>query len=157
MGNRRLLIAEDESEYIENLKDDLEEIVDEFFTAADGVEAMALIKKNQVECILSDINMPNKNGIELVKEVREMGIKIPVIFLSAHGDEELMKKALHYSAFDFVDKPYDVDDLIEVVSDAITLGSKLNESGGNVDEILDDEGEYSQFQKNYLEMLKKRK
>ena len=63
--------------------------------------------------ILSDINMPGMDGLTLLREIKTRWPGIPVMMLTAYGDEERRKRAFEYGASDFVTKPVDFDDLKE--------------------------------------------
>lgn len=71
---------------------------DGIFEAADGVLALEKLKENEFDLILTDINMPNMDGIEFINTVRKMGIKIPIISVSAEGDEEYLFSTLQVGA-----------------------------------------------------------
>lgn len=82
-----------------------------------GEEALNLINQNRTEVvlILSDINMPGMSGLELLKRIKDFMKNIPVIMVSAYGDEKNYKQAMEYGAQDFVTKPIDFDGLKEKI------------------------------------------
>lgn len=141
-----LLLADDEEELLENIIYDLKKKVSRVITAKNGAEALLKLKKEKVDCVITDINMPQKNGITFAKEAREWGYNLPIIFLTAHGDDALMKKALSLNSFDFIDKPYDKKDLFGVLDEAhdesINLQKEVSESD-------------SEFAQAYLSMIEK--
>ena len=112
-----VLLVDDEEELVENLAFDLREDVDEFLTAYNGKDALKVFKENKkdITCIITDIKMPQMNGLQFIQEVRGISSSVPVIFLTAHGDEEQMKLALSLNAFDFSNKPYDLWELKEML------------------------------------------
>ncbi len=112
-----VLLVDDEEELLENLTFDLREDVEEFVTAGDGNEALELFKKHQheISCIITDIKMPRMNGLQFIQEVRKINTNVPVVFLTAHGDEEQMHVALSLDARDFISKPYDTFELRESI------------------------------------------
>jgi CheY-like chemotaxis protein len=61
--------------------------------------------------ILSDINMPGMDGLELLREVKQRRAELPVMMVTAYGDEERQRRAAKYGAFEFVTKPVDFDRL----------------------------------------------
>lgn len=152
MDKFTLLIADDEEEIIKNLRFDLRDVAKFFLVAKDGVEALTLLQNNKVDCILTDINMPNKTGLEFAKEARDLKFNTPIIFLTAHGDEENMQQAIAYGAHDFIDKPYDVDELVKTVSEALEIGNKINESDEQTEFTPKDVGE---LKKHYIKVLKR--
>ncbi|WP_127716258.1 response regulator [Halobacteriovorax sp. HLS] len=112
LGN--LLLVDDEELILKKSKILLEDFADEIYTALNGTLALELLSSNEIHCIVCDINMPGLNGIDVIKEVRKRNIEIPFIFYTGHGSTELMKEAIKYGAFDFLDKP-SLDGLEEVV------------------------------------------
>ncbi len=98
----------------------------EFVEAADGIEALEALDKHDVELILSDINMPRMNGIQLVRRVREPKLqapnaapggfvremrRIPIVMISTDGSAETVQAALAAGANSFLRKPFSADQL----------------------------------------------
>lgn len=77
-------------------------------------------------CILLDVRMPGMSGIELFDRLRALDCRLPVIFLTGHGDVPMAVQALKDGAFDFVEKPYDDNALVDKVVDALAHDSKRN-------------------------------
>ncbi len=73
--------------------------------------------------ILSDINMPGMNGLELLKEVKEMWPSLPIAMITAYGDDQSRRTALEAGATDFLTKPLDFDELKSKISDMIAQRS----------------------------------
>lgn len=72
-------------------------------------------------CLLTDLKMPRMNGIELQQALRERGVMLPVVMLSAHGDVATTRAALKNGAVDFLEKPVDESVLIDVLANAIRI------------------------------------
>ncbi len=70
-------------------------------------------------CLLLDVRMPGMSGIELFDRLRALGCSLPVIFLTGHGDVPMAVQALKDGAFDFIEKPYDDNALVDKVLAAI--------------------------------------
>lgn len=75
-------------------------------------------------CVVSDLRMPELNGLELLTAMQAAGDPRPVILLTAHGDVELAVRALKQGAFDFIEKPFEEDRLLSAVSAAIEVGER---------------------------------
>ena len=75
-------------------------------------------------CVLLDVRMPGMSGIELFDRLRAMHCRLPVIFLTGHGDVPMAVQALKDGAFDFVEKPYDDNALVDKVLAAIAHDTK---------------------------------
>jgi FixJ family two-component response regulator len=71
-------------------------------------------------CVITDVRMPGMDGIELQRRIRIERPKLPVIFISAHNSAEIRQKALDEGAIDFLYKPFDAADLLEVIQAALT-------------------------------------
>jgi two-component system, LuxR family, response regulator FixJ len=75
-------------------------------------------------CLLTDLRMPGLSGLELQVALRERGIQLPVVVLTAHGDVATTRTALKAGALDFLEKPVDDELLIEVLRNAIRVDSE---------------------------------
>jgi FixJ family two-component response regulator len=71
-------------------------------------------------CLITDVRMPGINGIELQRRVRTKRPKLPVIFISAHNDEETRQRAFDEGAVSFLYKPFDAAELLEAIRVAVT-------------------------------------
>ncbi len=117
--NIHILIADDHPIFRQGLKQVLENhlqknsIIDE---ADDGEKAFELIKNENYHIIILDINMPEKNGIEVVRTMNNRGISCPVIFLTMYDDKELFDEAIEIGVKGYVLKENAVHDIIEAVN-----------------------------------------
>ena len=116
-----LLIAEDEEDLRDNYAALLEPLGIEMLMAANGREAFNLLQTNMVHAVLSDISMPDVNGMELLRLTRENDCDVPFLFVSAYGDRQNTLEALRLGANDFIDKPFKASELREKVQWAIEL------------------------------------
>ncbi|OEU69731.1 MAG: two-component system response regulator [Desulfuromonadales bacterium C00003068] len=91
---------------------------DEILEAADGQEALNLLENENVDLILSDINMPNMDGIEFLRQKREIdGIKnIPVVMITTEGGADIIGEAKELGAAGNIKKPFTPDKINEVIS-----------------------------------------
>jgi FixJ family two-component response regulator len=71
-------------------------------------------------CMITDVRMPGINGIELQRRIRTQRPRLPVIFISAHNDEETRQRALDEGAASFLYKPFDAGELLEAIRVALT-------------------------------------
>ncbi|MFZ3229036.1 MAG: response regulator [Pseudobdellovibrio sp.] len=117
-----ILITEDDVELLQVLVDDLKDLGMEIITATNGKIGLELAKKHNFSMILSDISMPEMNGLEFLKSIRLHGLEVPFIVLSGNGDRQNTMMALRWGAFDFLDKPYEYEELLKKVKDASALG-----------------------------------
>lgn len=88
--------------------------VDEVFEAGDGIEGLNVLASGKtVHLILSDINMPNMDGLEFVKMVRGNGNTVPIVMITTEGGEEIIREAIESGASDSIKKPFTPDQLQE--------------------------------------------
>jgi two-component system, NtrC family, response regulator AtoC len=100
----------------------------EVVSAADGREALQVLKSNRIAIVITDLKMPNIGGMELLASVSEHYPEIPVIMITAHGTIATAVEALKKGAFDYITKPFDLDDLKNIISKAMkTRALKENE------------------------------
>ena len=84
----------------------------------------------QPGCLVLDIRMPGMSGLELQQELNMRGATIPVIFMTGHGDVPMAVEAMQHGAFDFLQKPFRDQDLLDRIQKAIVRDGKLRESLG---------------------------
>lgn len=89
--------------------------------AEDGSQALARMREAQPDLIVTDLQMPNRNGLELVAAVRMHHPSVPIILMTGHGSEDLAVEALHRGASNYVPKPQIGERLLESVEEALTL------------------------------------
>lgn len=116
-----ILVVDDELDILDAIVDTLEiEFDSDEITverAMNGVEALNLFKENQnkYELVVTDINMPEMDGLELTENIKSLNSKIPVIVFTGHGDLEEQEKLNNLGVKAMVKKPY-VEDLIDQVT-----------------------------------------
>jgi DNA-binding NtrC family response regulator len=103
----RVLIAEDDVETHEDWRETLTSWGYEVDLAQDGVHALELINVKHPHIVLADLKMPRKNGLELLRDVREMGVHLPTIIISGQGDFPEAVEAIKLGAVDYLRKPVD--------------------------------------------------
>ncbi len=110
--------------------------VGKFLVAADGKEALKMLADEWVDLVLTDINMPNMNGMELVAEMKKDGLmrSIPVVMVTTEGSEKKMQEAMDLGASGYVKKPFLPEDIKR------TLSSIMGEEDGQEDHDGDVEG-----------------
>ena len=83
-----------------------------------------------VACIVTDIRMPDVSGIDLLKQLRERGLKVPVIMITGHGDVPLAVEAMKLGAADFIEKPFDEERLLTAIRLALdrTHGADMHDA-----------------------------
>jgi len=111
MHRPRVLIVDDDLAIIKFLRANLEASDYKTLTAIDGAEALQTIEMELPDLVILDIMMPKVDGFEVCQRLREWS-QIPIIMLSARGDEEDKVKCLDIGADDYITKPFGVEELI---------------------------------------------
>ena len=97
----------------------------EMFTSAD--EFLELQSGNNNGCLVLDIRMPGLSGLELQQKLIEMGSSLPIIFISGHGDIPMAVEAMQKGAFDFIQKPFRDQELLDRISEALSTAREREE------------------------------
>ncbi|MGR9090106.1 MAG: sigma-54-dependent transcriptional regulator [Gammaproteobacteria bacterium] len=122
MAAHHALIVDDEPDIRELLAITLGRMDIDCTTAADVGEAKRALDSAHFDLCLTDMNLPGGNGLELVAYIAQTKPALPVAVITAHGNMESAIQALKTGAFDFVNKPLDINDLRNLVSQAIKAG-----------------------------------
>ncbi len=84
--------------------------------------------KNESGCIVMDVRMPGMSGLEAQEEMKKRGINLPLIFITGHGDVPMAVRALKRGAFDFIEKPFNDQLLLDAVQRGLKQNSEARES-----------------------------
>lgn len=116
MKGKSVLIVDDEKNILLTLSQSLEVLQLETDTATNGEEALAKLKGKEFGLILLDIRMPGMDGMEVLRQVREIRPDIRIIMISAYGTIELAVEAMKLGAVDFIQKPFSPEEVRALVS-----------------------------------------
>jgi len=130
------LIVDDEPDICELLELTLNRMDIDTLSAGDLKTAYQLLNNHSISICLTDMRLPDGNGIELVKKIQTQSKHIPVAMISAHGNMDTAIEALKAGAFDFVSKPLELSELRNLVNSAIKLADK-NLPQSNSDKLSD--------------------
>jgi two-component system OmpR family response regulator len=111
MSSPLVLVVDDEDGVRDLIVDALSMISIKTITASHGMHALNLIRENQVDLVVLDVNMQVMDGFEVLRKLREAGNQIPVIILTARLDRGDVKKGFDLGADDFVRKPFGIEEL----------------------------------------------
>lgn len=124
----RILIVDDEKVIRETLIEILEYEKFQVDQAADGKEGLAMIQQNEYDAVLCDIKMPKMDGIQLLEKALEEGFSVPFIMISAHGTIDTAVEATKKGAFDFIQKPPDLNRLLITIRNALEKRELVQET-----------------------------
>ena len=121
MTKPAVLVVDDEPDLCELLSITLERMNLSPRTAASVAEAQRMLKTERFDLCLTDMQLPDGDGLDLVKWIQQNSPNVPVAVITAHGNMEIAVRALKLGAFDFVSKPLDLPGLRKLVATAIKL------------------------------------
>ena len=107
----KVLVVEDDYSSRELLKICIEKEGYQCQTANDGMDGFNMFKKYNPDLIISDVRMPNMNGIELLESIRKISKEVIIVFITGHGTEELALQALQLGANNYIKKPVDISEI----------------------------------------------
>ncbi len=105
LKNYTILYVEDEKESVELIQTLLKTKIKTIFVAYDGLEGLALYKEHLPDIVISDIQMPNMNGIEMAKEIKKLNPKQNIIFITAFNENNLLLEAINLGIDKYIIKP----------------------------------------------------
>lgn len=141
-------IVDDEVEITNIIAEVLEDIdfaVQKFNSAKD---LLAALNESVPDVVLSDINMPGMNGVEMIESINEINQDIPVIFISAYITKDVMLNALNYGAYAFIEKPFDEIRIANVVRNAVKKFKAVKLLNKSIDYILYQFSDLDEFLKS---------
>jgi DNA-binding response OmpR family regulator len=116
MSTARILIVEDEPALMVGLKDNFEDLGFSVLCAADGQKGLTLAVDSRPDLVLLDVMLPRVNGFEVCRVIREQGLDMPIIMLTAKGQQEDIILGLNLGADDYVVKPFQIGELVARVN-----------------------------------------
>jgi two-component system, NtrC family, nitrogen regulation response regulator NtrX len=124
----RILIIDDEKSIRRTLREILEYENFKVEEAQDGLEGLNLAQKEKFDIILCDIKMPKMDGMEALDKLMEAAVDAPVVMISGHGNIETAVEAVKKGAYDFIQKPLDLNRLLVTIRNALDKSSLVTET-----------------------------
>ncbi|MBT4760364.1 MAG: sigma-54-dependent Fis family transcriptional regulator [Bdellovibrionaceae bacterium] len=115
----RILVADDEESIREFLEIMLKKEGYDVVCVEDGQKALEVMKKRNIDLIISDLQMPNMTGIELLREVKDQSSNILFMLITAFGTTESAVEAMKLGAYDYITKPFKIDEVRIVIANAL--------------------------------------
>ncbi len=121
LKNITILYAEDEASLREITLNILKGFTKKQFVAQDGREGLSLFKENEeeIDLIITDVNMPHLNGLEMIKEIKQINPNIPIIVATAFSNTEYLLEAIDIGVDKYVLKPIDMKKLLQTMSQSL--------------------------------------
>ncbi len=124
----KILVIDDEKSIRITLKDILEHEGLEVDLASNGPESIELFRENVYDAVLCDIKMPEMDGLEVLTKIQDISRDVPVIMISGHGTIETAVEAIKKGAFDFIEKPPDLNRLLIIIRNAMEKTDLITET-----------------------------
>ncbi|MEE9336086.1 MAG: response regulator [Granulosicoccaceae bacterium] len=133
MHKHTVYVVDDDADVRKALTRSLSRHGYEVYAYASAEALLAEPIPKQVACLVLDVRMPGMNGLELQRKLLEDDIHLPIIFITGHGDIPMSVRAIKDGAKDFLEKPYQVEDLLQKIDQAIA--AELERSSTHSQEI----------------------
>ncbi len=104
----------------------------EVFTASDGATGLKLAQEKDPDVVITDYQMPGMDGMQVLEKLRERMPALPVIMLTAHGDIALTIKSMQAGAYDYLEKPIRIDEMLNIVRNAAELSKQSRSIRENI-------------------------
>ena len=159
---KKVLLVDDEEVFLEQLKDALENssLDLQIDTASDGVEALEKIEANHHDIVITDVKMPRMDGYSLLKEIQNRFPSTYVVVITAFGSISGAVEAIKYGAYDFLEKPFNMDSLEisltkilrqhEILKENIELKGQIQQHTEGLDQLV---GSHPKMQRLYEQIL----
>src|ERR1039457_6110531 len=130
MRKAKILVVDDEHLIRWSLEQNLRKQGYEILTAGNGEDALKLVREEQPEMVLLDIHMPGISGLEVLDKIKEFDEDIIVLMVTAHGGLETAVNAMRMGAYDYINKPFNLDEMAIVIRKALENSDLRREVAG---------------------------
>lgn len=113
-----ILFVDDEIDYLNTLIKRMHKRKINAFALASGKEVISFLEKNQIDCVVLDVKMPEMDGAQVLKEIKILHPSIEVLMLTGHADMDVALDVMEHGAFDYLMKPIDIEELLYKLQDA---------------------------------------
>ncbi|NLV76341.1 MAG: response regulator [Tissierellia bacterium] len=115
LSNMKILLVEDDDFTLQQLERFLRRRVGKLLTAQNGAQGLEILEKDEIDIVITDLKMPNMNGLEMIQIAREREYNGPVIIITALSDTDTILKAVDMGIVKYIIKPIDTDELIDIL------------------------------------------
>lgn len=126
-SNPRVLLIEDDRNIATGLQKAMRAIGYEVEVQARGDDGLAQALAESYDVVITDLKLPGIEGLDLVRQLHQAKPKLPIILITAHGTTEIAIEATKWGAFDYVPKPFEVEELLDLVAKAIESSRLMSE------------------------------
>ena len=121
-GRIRLLLVDDEEGFVNVISNRMGKRQIKVTKAFSGTEGIQALRKQDFDVAILDLKLEDMNGIEVLKIFKKMDPAMPVIMLTGHGSEQAAREGMECGAFDYLTKPCELEQLIQIINEALRQG-----------------------------------
>jgi len=133
LSKGRILVVDDHAAARESISDVLRHAGYEVVGSSSAVEALPILDHEAFDVVLTDLQMPGMDGLEFIRQISRRRLRAEVLMITAHATITSAVEAMRHGAFDYLEKPFDVTQLEELVAKAIQRGRLLNHDQADTD------------------------
>lgn len=122
-----ILIVDDDEVIRDTLSDVLKKREYDVYAVGSGEETVSMVRKNIIDLILLDMRLPDEDGLEVLKKIKEFDTEILVIMMTAYSDIQTAVSAMKLGAYHYINKPFDLEELKLLIEKGIETKSLINE------------------------------
>lgn len=131
MKKPRILIVDDEFELVSALEERLNLRGFKARGVTTGVDALAFLEESRCDVVLLDVKMPGLGGLELMEKIKEDYPRLEVVLLTGHGSAQDAESGMSLGAFDYLQKPVKITELVKILLAAASRGGQGRGQGGD--------------------------
>ena len=121
----RILVVDDHRQARESMADVLQQSGYRVDCCGSAIDALEVVRKESYDCIVTDLKMPGMNGVEFIIQLEQRRYGAQVVMVTAHATVATAVQAMRHGAFDYIEKPFDADQLEGLVAQAVKHGRLL--------------------------------
>src|SRR6266550_6924460 len=149
--NACVLVIDDDASIRDSLSNLIRSMGLKVQTFASAQEFLTSQRPDAPSCLVLDVQLPGLSGLDLQQELAKVGVQIPIIFITGHGDIPMTVRAMKAGALEFLTKPFDDEDLLEAIHEAIKRDRVARRERANMRTLYD---RYSSLTPREQEVMK---
>ncbi len=123
----RVLVVDDNARARQSIVDVLKAAGHEVFSTASAIEALKIVEKNPFDVIVTDLQMPGMDGLAFIRTLSERKVESQIVMITAFASVTSAVEAMRFGAFDYIEKPFDVEQLETLIGRALRHGDKVGQ------------------------------
>ena len=136
MDDPVVLFVDDEVEFLNTLLKRMDKRGVIVFGVTNGEEALAWLAQNDADVVVLDVKMPGMDGIQTLRQIKKLKPLLEVIILSGHANLESASEGMALGAFDYIMKPFNIDELFYKIQDAFMMGRLQKDKNRHVEGVI---------------------